>query len=229
MRESSVGIPYFGRCSRQSGANEDKVWLFRLSLVNVKKDQIVQLSRKAFSSTIDCKTDEFPCPVTIKLSINDFSQIKNSMELQVYEKKDDNLGPRGGATTIANLRLHVAPILSFITEDQTRFSGQNLVFEKILIGSRPVEISCAEARDCFIPSPGFKPKEGYLYFVANGERLAFMLITDKGLQVVAPHKPKPPEARAEGTPPPTPVQQIQNQTFQLQINPDTRLKSFKQD
>ena len=208
-------------------------WLFRLSLVNVSKGQIVRLDdNKDFSAEIDCESDQFPCAVTIALPKANFSQIKNSMRLQVFTKKDGGLEPKGGATTIANLRFHVAPILTYITEDQTRFSGQNLVFEEILVGSRgPVKISCTEARDCFLPSPGFKPKdEGYLHFVAtSGESLAFMLITDKGLQVVAPHKPKPAETRAEAPATPAPAQPTQNQIFQLQINPDTRLKSFKQE
>lgn len=208
-------------------------WLFRLSLVNVTKGQIVRLDdNEVFSAAIDCDSDQFPCPITIELPKENFSQIKNSMRLQVYRNKaGGGLERIGGATTIANLRLHVTPILSYITEDQTRFSGQNLVFEEISVGSRsPVKISCTEARDCFLPSPGFKPKdEGYLHFLAiNGEPLAFMLITDKGLQVVAPHKPKP-EPRAEETSTPASVQPTQNQIFQLQINPDTRLKSFKQE
>ena len=204
-------------------------WHFLLSLVNVSKGQTVRLDdNKAFSSEIECESDQFPCPITIKLPIANFSQIKNSMRLQVYRNKAGSLEPIGGATTIANLRYHVAPILTYITEDQTRFSGQNLVFEQIKVGSRgPVKISCTEARDCFLPSPGFEKKdEGYLHFLTpNGESLAFMVITDKGLQVVAPHKPKP-DAKAEAA---APAQPTQNQIFQLQINPDTRLKSFKQE
>ncbi len=207
---------------------QNSAWMFRLSLINVERGQIVELNRD-FSGAVQCANDSRPCAVTIELPITKFSLIRDLMRLQVYRPAIPQPIRVGSPSTIGNLRIQVSPILSNIVEDQTRFSGQNLVFNQIRVGSRDLPIQCAETRDCFVPSPGFKPgDEGYLYFLTGGEPFPFMLITDKGLQVVAPHKPKPaPAGQATASPTP-PAQPTQTQIIQLQINPSTRLNSVKE-
>jgi hypothetical protein len=85
----------------------------------------------------------------------------------------------------------ISPVLVSISDDQSEFSGQNLVFEKIRVGPTGADraINCTSAIGCFVPS-GFTSEDGFLFFVTPTGRVPFMILTDKGLQPVPAHHPK---------------------------------------
>jgi hypothetical protein len=206
---------------------EKSLWNFRLLIINVEGGEKVQLGPSALQDAIVCSSADQPCYADIKISRENFGLVKNWMQLQVFGKDGK---PRGKPSQIGNLLTNISPILTFINEDQTRFSGQNLVFDKIVIGKHEIPIKCAEGLDCYVLEPGFNAKdEGYLYFVTGAQPLLFKLLGEKERQIVAPRKPKP--AKPDATPaatnnskPETP----QNPAQQLQQNPDTRLFSVKE-
>lgn len=209
-------------------------WIFRVWLVNVKSGQTVKLGQGgAFEvSNIQCPGDEGePCEIRIKLPKDKFHLVWNTMPLQVFEAD----APVGKPEDISNLRYAISPVLSEISADYTRFSGQNLVFDEIQIGAKKLKLKCLDGLglDCYLPGPGFAANdEGYLYFVGEARLIPLMLINDKGLQVVPPRKPKqaPAGGAAAGTTtnpnPPVPASQTPSQ--QIQQNPETRIYSTKE-
>jgi hypothetical protein len=155
------------------------------------------------------------------------------MPLQVFDAAGVAVG---GREVISNLRYAITPVLSEVSDDYTRFSGQNLVFDQIQIGSKKLTLTCVDGLDCYLPKPGYADKdEGYLYFIAGAKLLPLMLINDKGLQVVAPRKPKQAPAAAgtaagaTNSNPQTPqASTSQTPAQQIQQNPETKIYSTKE-
>lgn len=208
-----------------------RAWVFRVWLVNVKSGQTVRLGQGgAFEApNIQCPGDEGePCPINIELPKDRFHLVWNTMPLQVF----DGSTSVGRHETISNLRYAISPVLSEISADYTRFSGQNLVFNEIQIGTKKLKLTCLDGLglDCYLPSPGFAANdEGYLYFVSGERLIPLMLVNDKGLQVVPPRKPKQSPAGAANNAstqvPTAPASQTPSQ--QIQQNPETRIFTTK--
>ncbi|MCP9495209.1 MAG: hypothetical protein MSG64_12255 [Pyrinomonadaceae bacterium MAG19_C2-C3] len=203
--------------------NQDQgLWNFHLSLINVEEGQSATLG--PFSGDIKCTSMRQPCRVNIKINKDRFTAVTDEMHLQVRKRDGEKVG---GSSVIGNLRAAISPILTYISDDQTRFSGQNLVFNKLQVGtsSNQIELTCVAAIDCSILGAGFGAKdEGYLYFVNGSTHVPLMLINDKGKQVVPPHKPSKPVAGGASaspsggtnvTAPQTPAQMIQKSSERL--------------
>jgi len=209
------------------------VWAFSLSLINVMSGQAVRLGDNGTFkvNNIECPSEELPCQINIEIPKDKFGLVWNSMPLQVYDSADIAAKRVGGREVISNLRFAISPILSYISEDKTHFSGQNLVFDELQVGTgdNRKSLTCVETLDCYIPK-GFSDKdEGYLYFVTGSKPLPLMLISDKGRQVVPPRKPKAAPsntAQAPSNSSLTTAQQTPAQ--QIQQNPETRLYSTKE-
>jgi hypothetical protein len=194
-------------------------WVLHLSMINVLDgDAAVLDSYSHFSGTVVCpQADDQPCEVDIPLPKDDFALIADQMSLEIKRS-----GKSVGSIIIGNLRMNVLPLLTSITDDQTFFSGQNLVFDKLIVGTHALNLECAEARACSVKKPGFNDADdGLLYFVTNSGKLGLMLISDKGIQVVAPHRKKKEEP---ATGPKQPAA-LQNPETLIQKNSEIRVYS----
>lgn len=160
-------------------------WIFHLSMINVEAKQEVWLET-AFHDEIKCTNTEPICSADILLTKDLFDSITDSMQLKVRDKT----GEVGHPTQIRNLRIYVSPILSLVNEEQTRFVGQNLVFEFIQIGKKKLPLSCVGIVDCSLLNTKYGPNDrGYLYFVDDRTKVPLKEMTAKGLALVAPHEP----------------------------------------
>jgi len=221
-------------------------WVFRLSMINVQPDEIAWLDN-TFSGPIKCPN--YPiCTVDIPLPKTLFDSVKDSMQLQVKNKAKENVG---SVFQIRNLHIYIAPILSLVNEEQTRFVGQNLVFNLLKVGNRKIPLTCIEIVDCSLLKAKYGPKDrGYLFFVDDEDkvRVPLTLMTPKGLALVAPHEPakkekkEAPKKSAAPSPPTasastsatssstttTTDPTAASPTQQLRKNPATRLFSVKE-
>jgi len=165
---------------------EKKGWVFHLSMINVESKQQAWLET-AFHDEIKCTNADPICSVDILLTKELFDSITDSMQLKVTDKTGNEVGH---PTQIRNLHVYVSPILSLVNEEQTRFVGQNLVFEFVQIGKRKLPLSCVGIVDCSLIDAKYGPKDrGYLYFVDDRTKVPLKEMTAKGLALVAPHEP----------------------------------------
>lgn len=207
---------------------EKDEWVFRLSMVNVTDGQTAVFLGTGFNGRVNCSSPAQPCGVEIELPKKGFNLITDSMQLQVQ----DSNGNVGSPTVIGNIRAAITPILTDISDDQTHFTGQNLVFTQMQVGSarKLIDLTCVAAIDCSVLGAGFGEKdEGYLYFVDPDARarVPLMIMSDKGKQVVPPHKQKKggDENSSSGA---KPVPSPQPASPPSQKNPETRLYSIKE-
>jgi hypothetical protein len=223
----------------------DNGWTFKLSMINVKSGEEAWLD-DTFHGPIDCSNGPI-CTVNIPLPKSLFDSVKDSMQLQVKQKNGDHVGT---VFQIRNLHIYIEPILSLVNEEQTRFVGQNLVFDRLKVGKRIIQLSCVERIDCSLLNAKYGPKDsGYLYFVDDKDKVRVPLtqVTAKGLALVAPHEPPKQEKKEpakKGAAPSTPPASASgaatsasttttdstaaSPTQQLRKNPATRLFSVKE-
>lgn len=210
----------------EDGTEHKNGWLLHMVLVNVERNQTVQLDG-GFDTPIQCppkktqidqpdrpdRPDQLECTADIFIPMTDFSKMRNSMKFSVMNA--EKTARVGNTSQIGNIRLNISPKITSITDDQMRFTGENLVFNSIVVGTgsraHEIKIECDKLkRECFIPeNAGFAPKdEGYLYFKAYSELIEFVTVDDKGIHPIAAHHP-PKQTQggapqsATNTPPPT--------------------------
>ena len=213
--------------------SQNSLWIFHVTLINVQDKQVAtlgKLSGTSFTSaSINCAGTDLPCQADIPILKSQFGFISDVMSLQVMDTTKTS--EIGFPTVIGNLGVAVSPLLSYISDDQTHFSGQNLVFDNIQVGpsGSKIKTTCAEGIDCFIS--GFGPKDdGYLYFATGSKLLAFMIATDKGIQVVPAHHPQKPAAAPVGNTPDKSAAQAPSSTTpaqQILKNPSLQMFSIK--
>jgi hypothetical protein len=179
-------------------------WVFSLSMINVQNGDTTRFGPVRGANAIrtetfsGCPSIDRPCSVDLHILLSEFSLVTDTMSLQIRSGGAN----KGDPTVIGNLHSVISPLLVTISDDQSQFTGQNLVFEKIHVGTGGSDkpISCTNAIGCFVPNGFAKSDDGYLFFVTPTGRIPFTILTDKGVQAVPAHHPPKTAAGAGNAP-----------------------------
>jgi hypothetical protein len=150
----------------------DTKWNLWLELANIDAQKKAILG--GFASAVRCNADpEQRCAAAFTFPISQIGAITNWMTLQI---QDSGGRPVGGTSVITNILENMKPIITTITDDRKNWSGKNLVFEKIRVGSADVvSVRCqADGTQCF-GDGSYAKAAGFMYFVVN-DAIAFPFI-----------------------------------------------------
>jgi hypothetical protein len=200
----------------------DDGWRFNVFMINVAAGQRAQLNRQPpcqgtttgacrdLNQTFDCPVDGKICRASFVLRKESLPSYQDSMELQVYPDVASSAPVR--PITIGGVRSQLNPVLTTLSSDSTQMTGNNLVFDQLMVGvdGKPIPMTCSRPTDCTVTYPT-GTKKGYLNFIAQagqGERglVPVMLQQAQGIAKVLYTPSEKPAAAAPGGATPQVVQ-----------------------
>lgn len=159
--------------------NGSDAWTFIVNFENVSQGDQAVLNGVP-PAAIDCNND--PCSATFAIQRSAFTSITNSTQLTVTRA-----GAPIGKFRILNLAANISPLVFKVNDDQTQFSGQNLVFKAIQVNDsgQTLNLDCTPAADFCRVKDTYGKDSGILYFVAGtNQHVPVNLAGDKGVTPV---------------------------------------------
>ena len=197
-------------------------WRLHLELIQVATSDKVQLGDldQAKAVPVICRPATSICEATIQIALTDFARTRDTMTLHVIHA-DTTVTD---VDRIANIHTLISPLIQTISSDQTQFTGTNLVYPQISIGSdgTPMNVNCVWQSSCFLKT-FTNDTDGYLYFVpSTGSRIPFVKLVSGVITPIDAHHPAvkgpnpspagsgaggatPPASGSAGTPPASPA------------------------
>jgi hypothetical protein len=184
-------------------ASKWKMWVQAVNVDNMDKALLGTVpSDGAFNCTSDVSE---PCTISFTIPIGKIGSANDWMSFEVIDHNGTEIGPRA---SITNILANMKPIITQIADDRKTWSGRNLVFNTIRVGtSTSITVDCLPDGSQCNGDGNYGKATGFLYFVANqGLAFQFNQINATGTNTgVTYTPPKPPaqQGQQQGQPTPT--------------------------